>query len=186
MTVWIGYIQWLRDNGFGSPASPILKPLDSILQMDAILAYDAAGPAGGAGVARGRRDHRQSAVPGGQATAGRAWATSTWTTCLPCTTAGCPGEADLVCYWFEKARALIEAGKVGRAGLLATQAIRGGANRKVLERIKADRRHLLGGVRPGWILDGAAVHVSMVGFDDGTRAGPHPGWQCCQRRSTPT
>ena len=47
-----------------------------------------------------------------------------------------PGEADLVCYWFEKARAQIAAGKAKRAGLLATQAIRGGANRKVLERIK--------------------------------------------------
>ncbi len=26
-TVWIGYIQWLRENGFGVPAEPILKPL---------------------------------------------------------------------------------------------------------------------------------------------------------------
>jgi type II restriction/modification system DNA methylase subunit YeeA len=77
-------------------------------------------------------------------------------------------ESDLVCYWFEKARAQIEAGKAKRAGLLATQAIRGGANRKALERIKetgdifyaqADRR---------WILEGAAVQVSMVGFDDGS------------------
>ena len=37
-TIWIGYIQWLRDNGFGFPAEPILKPLDTIRQMDAILA----------------------------------------------------------------------------------------------------------------------------------------------------
>ena len=48
----------------------------------------------------------------------------------------CPHEADLCCYWFEKARAQIAAGKAKRAGLLATQGIRGGANRKVLERIK--------------------------------------------------
>ena len=27
-TIWIGYIQWLRDNGFGLPEEPILKPLD--------------------------------------------------------------------------------------------------------------------------------------------------------------
>jgi type II restriction/modification system DNA methylase subunit YeeA len=47
-----------------------------------------------------------------------------------------PGGADLVCYWFEKARAQIKAGKTERAGLIATQAIRGGANRKVLQRIK--------------------------------------------------
>ncbi len=42
-TIWIGYIQWLRENGFGQPGEPILKPLDTILQMDAILAYDEQG-----------------------------------------------------------------------------------------------------------------------------------------------
>src|SRR5215217_5345540 len=36
-TVWIGYIQWLRDNGFGRPSEPILKPLKTVSQMDAIL-----------------------------------------------------------------------------------------------------------------------------------------------------
>ena len=42
----------------------------------------------------------------------------------------------LVAYWHEKARAMVEAGEVKRVGLLATQGIRGGANRRVLERIK--------------------------------------------------
>src|SRR5215203_912691 len=42
-TVWIGYIQWLRDNGFGRPAEPILKPLETVSQMDAILAHDEQG-----------------------------------------------------------------------------------------------------------------------------------------------
>ena len=42
-TVWIGYIQWLRDNGFGRPAEPILKPLETVTQMDAILAHDEQG-----------------------------------------------------------------------------------------------------------------------------------------------
>jgi len=42
-TIWIGYIQWLRENGFGFPAEPILKPIDTILKMDAILAYDEQG-----------------------------------------------------------------------------------------------------------------------------------------------
>ncbi len=35
-----------------------------------------------------------------------------------------PGGADLVTYWFEKARAQIEAGKCQRAGLVATNSIR--------------------------------------------------------------
>src|SRR5215210_6193870 len=44
-TVWSGYIQWLRDNGFGRPAEPILKPLETVTQMDAILAFDENGEA---------------------------------------------------------------------------------------------------------------------------------------------
>lgn len=42
-TVWIGYIQWLRDNGFGQPSEPILKRMDTIRHMDAILAFDDQG-----------------------------------------------------------------------------------------------------------------------------------------------
>ena len=37
VVVWIGYIQWLHDNGFGIPSHPILKPLQNIRRMDAIL-----------------------------------------------------------------------------------------------------------------------------------------------------
>jgi hypothetical protein len=40
MTIQIGYIQWLRDNGYGQPSEPILKQVKNILHMDAILAYD--------------------------------------------------------------------------------------------------------------------------------------------------
>ncbi len=43
VTIWIGYIQWMQDNGFGFPSEPILKPLDAIRQMDAIMAYDGEG-----------------------------------------------------------------------------------------------------------------------------------------------
>ncbi len=39
-----------------------------------------------------------------------------------------PGQSDLCCYWFEKARDAITRKRCGRAGLLATQGIRGGAN----------------------------------------------------------
>lgn len=39
-TVWIGYIQWMFENGFDLPEEPILKPLENILNIDAILAYD--------------------------------------------------------------------------------------------------------------------------------------------------
>jgi hypothetical protein len=66
-TVWIGYFQWLHDNGYGFVSEPILKPLNNIRLMDAILAYDAEGQAGGAGVAGGGGDRGESAVFGRQA-----------------------------------------------------------------------------------------------------------------------
>ena len=78
-----------------------------------------------------------------------------------------PGQSDLCCYWFEKARAHIAAGHCQRAGLLATQGIRGGANREVLKRIKETGDIFWAVSDREWILGGANVHVSMVGFDGG-------------------
>ena len=75
-----------------------------------------------------------------------------------------PGGADLVTYWFEKARAQIEAGKTVLAGFVATQAIRAGSNRKVLERICASGRICNAWSDESWINDGAAVRVSLVCF----------------------
>jgi len=37
MSVWIGYLQWLRNNGFGEPEDPVLQPMDSFECKDAIL-----------------------------------------------------------------------------------------------------------------------------------------------------
>jgi len=53
-------------------------------------------------------------------------------------------------------------------GLLATQGIRGGANREVLDRIKESGDIFWAESDRNWVLEGANVHVSMVGFDDGT------------------
>jgi hypothetical protein len=87
-----------------------------------------------------------------------------------------PGGADFVTYWFEKARAQIEAGKAKRAGLVGTNSIRCGASRKVLERIlKSPLPPGEGlGVREmrifeawsdeAWVNNGAAVRVSLVCF----------------------
>jgi type II restriction/modification system DNA methylase subunit YeeA len=79
-------------------------------------------------------------------------------------------EADLCCYWFEKARQQIEAGNCTRAGLLATQGIRGGASRDVVKRIKETGQIFFAISDRDWILDGANVHVSMVGFDKGAES----------------
>ena len=75
-----------------------------------------------------------------------------------------PGGADLVMYWFEKARAQIEAGKAKRAGCWRRKSIRSGANRKVLKRIKETGDIFWAQTDRPWMLDGAAVHVSMVGL----------------------
>lgn len=79
-------------------------------------------------------------------------------------------ESDLVCYFFEKARAQIEKNDADRAGLLATNSIRGGANREALKRIKQTGDIYMAWSDEPWILNGAAVRISIVGFDDGTEA----------------
>ena len=79
-----------------------------------------------------------------------------------------PHEADLCCYWFEKARSQIAQATTHRAGLLATQGIRGGRNRKVLNQIAETGAIFWAQSDREWTLDGAAVQVSMVGFDDGS------------------
>jgi len=166
VVVWIGYIQWLHDNGFGIPEDPILKPLHNIRHMDAVLAYDEAGRPvepdwpeadvviGNPPFLGGKLLRREL----GDAYVGALFALYDGRV---------PREADLVTYWFERARALVEAGRVARAGLLATQGIRGGKNRAVLERIKRTGDIFIAWADRPWTLDGATVHVSMVGFDDG-------------------
>ncbi|MEI7901806.1 MAG: DNA methyltransferase, partial [bacterium] len=162
MTVWIGWLQWIHANGFGFPADPVLRPLtENIRLMDSIVseAGEPEWPAvdfivGNPPFLGGKLLRREL----GDVYVDRMLAL--WKDRIP-------AEADLCCYWFEKTRAQLKAGKCRRAGLLATQGIRGGANREVLKRIKDS-----GGIfwaesdRP-WVLNGANVHVSMVGFDDG-------------------
>ncbi len=182
MTVWIGWLQWIRANGFGFPADPVLRSLaENIQLMDAIMPGSAGVPH-----ALGNEDAGETPAPSGEPL----WPSVDFIVGNPPFLGGnrirqelgddyvdrlfalydgrVPAFADLCCYWFEKARAHIADGKCKRAGLLATQGIRGGANREVLKRIKDS-----GGIfwaesdRP-WVLDGASVHVSMIGFDNGS------------------
>ena len=166
-TIRIGYIQWLNENGFGSPEEPILKPLENILKMDAVLAYDGDGQPvepewpkadviignppflGGNKIRQELGDEYVDSLFG--LYEGRV-----------------PAFADLVCYWFERARAYLEVHSSRRVGLLATNSIRGGANRRVLERTKETGDIFMAWSDRPWILEGAAVRVSMIGFDDGS------------------
>ena len=165
--LWIGYIQWHTANGVHYRQTPILTPMNTIRQTDAILDLSDPGrpvepewpaaefiignpPFLGSQLLRSNLgDEYVNAMFGlfGDRL---------------------PGGSDLVCYWFEKARYMITAGQASRAGLLATQGIRGGNNRRVLQRIKESGDIFVAWSDQTWILDGAAVHTSIVGFDDGS------------------
>jgi type II restriction/modification system DNA methylase subunit YeeA len=166
VTVWIGEIQWMLRNGYPVSAQPILKPLDTIENRDALIRVGADGTAIEA------EWPACDAIVGNPPFLGdkkmRGELGDDYVTALrKCYEGRVPGGADLVTYWFEKARAQIEAGKCKAAGLVATNSIRGGANRKVLERIVESGRIFEAWADEEWINDGAAVRVSLVCFGEG-------------------
>ncbi len=166
VAIWIGYLQWLVENGFGTRQEPILGPMTNIVEMDAILSRDEDG------------NPVEPEWPEADVVVGnppflggkrlRAELQDEYVDELFTLYRNrVPREADLVCYWFERARELTEHGKIRRAGLLATNSIRGGANRRVLQRIKQTGEIFFAESDRPWIVNAAAVRVSMVGFDDG-------------------
>ena len=162
VTVWIGDIQWCRRNGYAHATHPILKSLDTIEHRNALINPDGSEalwpqvdvivgnpPFLGDKMMRGElgdeavnqlRKRYEGRVPGG---------------------------ADLVTYWFEKARAQIDAGRCQRAGLVATNSIRQKRNRVVLERILQSTRIFEAWSDEGWVNDDTAVRVSIVCFGAG-------------------
>ncbi len=168
LTLWIGYLQWHRGNGYPLTSKPILRALDNFRLMDALL--DRSDPAAPKEAAWPTfRPDQEVVIVGNPPFLGgkmlRRELSDAYVNDLLAVFAGrVPAEADLCCYWFEKARALVAEGKISRAGLLATQAIRGGASREVLKRVK-DTGHIFFAISDrDWILDGANVHISMIGF----------------------
>ncbi|MDQ3658924.1 MAG: class I SAM-dependent DNA methyltransferase, partial [Actinomycetota bacterium] len=167
VAIWIGYLQWRVENGFGIREEPILGPMTNIKEMDALMVRDENGQleepewpeadviVGNPPFLGGKR--LRTELEDGYVNA-----------LFVLYRDRVPREADLICYWFEKAREQIENGKVRRSGLLATNSIRGGANRKLLARIKESGGIFFAESDRPWILNGAAVRVSMVGFDDGS------------------
>lgn len=180
VTVWIGDIQWCRRNGYAHATNPILKPLDGIVHQDALIDFtpttdwdgvDAEGNDihGPMGIGVEREWPAADVVVGNPPFLGdkvmRAELGDVYVEVLRgCYAGRVPGGADLVTYWFEKARAQIEAGKLRAAGLVATNSIRGGVNRKVLERICETTRIFEAWSDEEWVNEGAAVRVSLVGF----------------------
>ena len=171
MTVWIGWLQWIRANGFGSPNEPILRAIPGNFQCrDSVI--DLTDPANPKEPEWPRVDFIVGNPPflGGKMLR-RELGDTYLDTLFSVWDGRVPREADLCCYWFEKARAHLADGGCRRAGLLATQGIRGGANREVLKRIKETGNIFWAVSDHDWVQDGANVHVSMVAFDVGEETG---------------
>lgn len=166
VVIWIGYLQWMHDNGFNPPRDPVLEPIESIRLMDAIL--DLSDPENPKEPEWPKADYIVGNPPFLGDKLMRGGLGDTYVTNLRTLYQNrIPGQSDLCCYWFEKSRVQIRKKMSQRAGLLATQAIRGGNNREVLLRIKEDGDIFFAESDRDWILDGAHVHVSLIGFDNG-------------------
>ncbi len=168
VVIWIGYLQWMRDNGFNAPRDPILEPLQTIENRDAIL--DRADPEHPAPADWPEADFIIGNPPFLGSKLFRQYEMEDDYIAALYAAYDLPNTSDLCCYWFELARRAIRRREGTRAGLLATQGIRGGANREVLRRIKDTGDIFMAWSDRPWILDGAAVHVSIVGFDDGSES----------------
>ena len=167
VSIWVGVFQWMIEHGYGFPSEPVLEPLDSIALRDAILARDASGapiPA---------EWPEAEFIVGNPPFLGtkmvRASLGDEYIDDLFAAWDGVVSrESDLACYWHEQARRRIAAGATQRAGLLATNSIRGGANRRTLDRVKESGDLFMAWSDEPWVVEGAAVRVSIVGQDDGS------------------
>lgn len=162
VSIWVGEIQWMRANGFDAATNPILKPLNNIECRDSVLNADgtrASWPDADVVVGNppflGGKRMRDELGDDYVNLLFEAWRGSV------------RPEADLVLYWFAQSGELIQLGKLQRAGLVSTNSIRGGANRDTLKSALGDGRIFNAWDDEPWIVDGAAVRVSVVCFDDG-------------------
>ena len=132
VSVWIGEIQWMRRNGFPGSRQPVLDPLETIECRDAILTH-------------GQVQSRSGPRPTSSSATRLSWAGNCSSRISGRSTSrrmfrgvrgpGARSEADLVCYWFVKAGDHLQRKRHRqRVGLVATNSIRGGANRRALEK----------------------------------------------------
>lgn len=168
VVVWIGHIQNEARVGNVADRDPILDPIENIECRDAIV--DNSGPEPkpaqwpevdfiiGNPPFLGNKRMREEMGDDVVERIYKVWGDQV------------PNGADLCTYWFEKARTQIQQHDAERAGLLATQSIRGGRSQVVLQNIKESGDIFFAESDREWLLDGAAVHTSMVGFDDGAEA----------------
>lgn len=160
VTVWIGEIQWMLDKGYSVNRKPVLKPLDNIEQRDAIM----------------KSDGMESDWPQANVIVGnppflgdkkmRGELGDEYVIRLRKLYDGrVPGGADLVTFWYAKASGQLENEMVERIGLVATNSIRGGRNRVVVQHAAEKARLFNAWSDEPWVNDGAAVRVSLICFE---------------------
>ena len=159
VSVWIGEIQWMRRNGFEAAKNPILRTLDTIECRDAVLNADGT-----------RADWpRADVVVGNPPFLGNKKMIrelgEDYAVALRKAYSDVPGGVDLVAYWFVKAWTQMQSKGLVRAGLVSTNSIRSGSNREVLRPITDGGRIFEAWADEEWTVDGAAVRVSLIGFD---------------------
>ena len=159
VSVWIGEIQWMRRNGFNESRDPILKPLETIECRDAILTPEGGEPEWpAADVVIGNPPFLGGKLLNthlGEDYVSRIFKVYAGRV---------PAEADLVCYWFVKAGEHVDALRAKRVGLVSTNSIRGGANRRALQTAIEGCPIFEAWSDEPWVIDGAAVRVSLVCF----------------------
>lgn len=159
ITVWIGEIQWMRQNGWDVSRNPILKPLHTIECRDALLNADgteAEWPIASVIIGNppflGGKIMRRSL---GSEYVDRVFKTYTGRV---------PAEADFVAYWFLKSHQAVVSGSSTRFGLVSTNSIRDGASRRLIDRLVTKTPINEAWSDEPWVLDGASVRVSIICF----------------------
>jgi type II restriction/modification system DNA methylase subunit YeeA len=175
VSVWIGEIQWMRRNGFEAAKNPILRSLGNIENRDAVLVTDGHGNP----VLDPEGKPQRASWPDADVVVGNppflgasrmiAELSDDYTSSLREAWPQVPGFADLVCYWFAGAWDQMIAGRLRRAGLVATNSIRGGANREVLKPIADHGQIFEAWSDEEWTVEGAAVRVSIICFTKGDK-----------------
>jgi len=182
VTVWIGQIQWMTQHGFSAIRKPILEPLDTIENRDALIVIPEGFNRESIEESQNRTANERELTrikkadwPEAEFIVGNppflgdkkmiAELGEEYVFTIRKLFKGCvPGGADFVTFWFAKAHAAIRSGKTSRAGLVATNSIRGGKNQKVLAAIIEDIPIFEAWSDEPWVVDGAAVRVSLIGF----------------------
>jgi type II restriction/modification system DNA methylase subunit YeeA len=169
VTLWIGDLQWLKKNGYLPDRRPILDTLDQIEERDALLDRSKGDdPATWTEAVWPETD----VIIGNPPFLGRTFlrenlGDATVDSLFKTYQGRVPADADFVCYWVEKSWRAISLNRAERAGLVTTNSIRGGSNRRVIDPIADAGAVMEAWPDEEWTLHGAAVRVSQIGFGAG-------------------